>query len=117
MSNIHESNKEEVMGENNHLEDHSLPEGTVATLQFPIQETKGIDPMKNISPSVLPRFHGKVAEDPDEFIFEFDILFNSYDYITDAQKLKLFPTNLKDNALCWFMSLGGGTITNWDRMK
>ena len=24
---------------------------------------------------------------------------------------------MKDNALRWFMSLGGGTFTNWDRMK
>ena len=73
--------------------------------------------MKNISPSVLPHFHGKAAEDLDEFLFEFDILCRSYDYIIDAQKLKLFSTTLKDNALCWFMSLGGRTVTNWDRMK
>ena len=73
--------------------------------------------MKNISPSVFPRFYGKVEEDPDEFIFEFDILYHSYDYITNAQKLKLFPATLKDNALRWFMILGGGTVTNWDRMK
>ena len=73
--------------------------------------------MKNISPSVLPRFHGKSAKDPDEFIYEFDILCCSYDYVTDAHKLKLFPTTLKDNTSRWFMSLGGGTITNWDRMK
>ena len=90
---------EEAMGENQHHEGNSLPEGTVSTLQFPIQQPEGIAPMKNISPSVLPRFHGKVAEDPDEFIFKFDILCCSYGYITDAQKLKLFPATLKDNAL------------------
>ena len=95
----------------------SLPEGTVATLQFPIQQPDGAAPIKNISPSVLPRFHGKAAEDLDEFLFEFDILCRSYDYITDAQKLKLFPATLKDNALHRFMSLGGGTIAKWDTMK
>ena len=100
MSNIHKSDEEEAMGENHHHEDHSLPEGTVATLQFPIQQLEGTTPMKNISPLVFPCFHGKVAEDLDEFIFEFDILCHNYDYITDAQKLKLFPTTLKDNALC-----------------
>ena len=110
MSNRHESDEEEAMGE-------KLPEGMVVTLQFPIQQPEGTTPMKNISPSVLPRFHGKVVEDPNEFIFEFDILCHSYDYITDAQKLKPFPAILKDNALRWFMSLGGGTVTNWDRMK
>ena len=117
MSNRHESNEEVVMGENYHHENHPFPEGTMATLQFPIQQPEGIAPIKNISPSVLPRFHGRATEDPDEFLFEFDILCRSYDYVTDAQKLKLFPATLKDNALRWFMSLGGGTITNWDRMK
>ena len=66
---------------------------------------------------MFPHFYGKVAEDLDEFIFEFDILCCSYDYTTNAQKLKLFLATLKDNALRWFMSLGGGTITTWDRMK
>ena len=73
--------------------------------------------MENISPSVLPHFYGKVAEDLDEFLFEFDILYHSYDYTTNEQKMKLFPATLKDNALHWFMSLGGGTVTTWDQMK
>ena len=37
MSNRHESDEEEAMGENYHHENHSLPEGTVATLQILIQ--------------------------------------------------------------------------------
>ena len=61
MSNRHESEEEEAMGENHHHEGNSLPEGMVATLQFPIQRPEGIAPMKNILPSVLPRFHGKVV--------------------------------------------------------
>ena len=73
--------------------------------------------MKNISPSVLPHFYGKVVEDLDEFVFEFDILCHSYDYTTNAQKLKHFLATLKDNALRWFMSLGGVTVINWDWMK
>ena len=108
---------EEAMGENQHHKGNSPPKGTVATLQFPIQQPEGISPMKNILPLVLPRFYGNAAEDPNEFLFEFDILCRSYDYTTNAQKLKLFPTTLKDNALHWFMSLGGGTVTTWDWMK
>ena len=75
---------EEAMGKNNHHEGNSPPKGTVATLQFPIQKPEGIAPMKNISPSVFPLFYGKAAEDPDEFVFEFDILYCSYDYTTNA---------------------------------
>ena len=52
MSNRHESDEEDGMGEDHHHEDHSLPKGTVATLQFPIQQPEGIAPMKNISPSM-----------------------------------------------------------------
>jgi hypothetical protein len=44
-------------------------------------------------------------------------LCRSYDYVTNAQKLKLFPATLKGNALRWFMSLGGHVITTWDQMK
>ena len=31
--------------------------------------------------------------------------------------MNLFPATLKDNALRWFMSLGGGTVSTWDQMK
>jgi hypothetical protein len=41
----------------------------------------------------------------------------SYDYSYDAQKLKLFPTTLKDASLCWFMGLGGNSIQNWEGMR
>ena len=73
--------------------------------------------MKNISPSVLPHFHEKSIEDPDEFLFEFNILYRSYAYKFNEKKLKLFPTTLKDNYLRWFMSLGGETVATWDQMK
>ena len=73
--------------------------------------------MQNISPSVLPHFYGKAAEDLDEFLFEFDILYHSYDYTSSEQNLKLLLATLKDNVLHWFMNLGGGTITTWDWMK
>ena len=66
---------------------------------------------------MLPRFHGKAIEDLDEFLFEFDILCYSYDYTSSEKKLKHFPATLKDNVLHWFMILGGGTLTTWDRMK
>jgi hypothetical protein len=89
-----------------------------STLGLPIGDLpRGVSPMKNIPLSTVPNFHGLSSEDPDEFIFEFDILCRSYDYISNAQKLKLFPAALKGNALRWFMSLGSHVITTWDQMK
>jgi hypothetical protein len=44
--------------------------------------------MKNIPPSSLPNFHGMVTENTDTFLFEFDVLFHSYDYSDEAQNLK-----------------------------
>jgi len=58
-----------------------------------------------------------ISEDPDAFLFEFDVLCRGYDYTSEPQKLKLFPSTLKGAALRWFMGLGGGTINSWDQMK
>jgi hypothetical protein len=100
------------------LEAEVNDENSFSTLGFPIGDIRrGVTPMKNIPLSALPNFHGLTSEDPDEFLFEFDILCRSYDYISNAKKLKLFPTTLKGNALRWFMNLGGHVITTWDQMK
>jgi hypothetical protein len=99
-------------------EDEGQDENSFSTLGFPIGDFPlGTAPMKNIPLSALPNFHGLSSEDPDEFLFEFDILCRSYDYTTNAQKIKLFPSTLKGNALRWFMSLGEHVITSWDQMK
>jgi len=83
---------------------------------FPIWETNGDMKMKNISPSALPHFHGLTTEDPDTFLFKFVVLCRTYDYAKDEQKLKLFPSTLKDVALRWFMGLLGNSITTWAQM-
>ena len=57
------------------------------------------------------------SEDPDSFLFEFDILCHGYNYIRDSQKLRLFPATLKDSTLRWFMGLGEHTIRSWDDMR
>ena len=72
--------------------------------------------MKDIPPLALPHFHGMTSEDPDS-LFEFDILCRSYNYVRDAQKLKLFPATLKDSTLRWFMGLGEHTIRTWEEMR
>jgi len=56
-------------------------------------------------------------EDPYTFLFEFDVLCRSYDYVSDAHKLKLFPATLKGVALRWFMGLGSTSIRTWSNVK
>ena len=88
-----------------------------STLEYPIVDPVSNAPMKAIPLQNLPTFHGLISEDPDAFLFEFDVLCRGYDYTSELQKLKLFPSTLKGAGLCWFMGLGGGTINSWDQMK
>ena len=128
------SDSEETIGEHHEayqspIEEEELettPPETMANNQggneriegaFPIRETNGEMKMKNISPSALPHFHGMTSEDPDTFLFEFVVLCRTYDYTEDEQKLKLFPSTLKDAALRWFMGLPGNSITSWAQMQ
>ena len=73
--------------------------------------------MKPIPLTDLPNFHGLSSENPDTFLFEFDIVCWGYDYIVDAQKLKIFPATLKGATLSWFMGLGGNVISSGVMMK
>lgn len=74
-------------------------------------------PTKAIPLQNIPTFPGLTLEDPNAFLFEFNVLCKGYDYTTNPQKLKLFPSTLKGVALRWFMGLGGGAINNWDQME
>lgn len=85
--------------------------------EFPIVPQGDTDNLKRIPSSLLPKFYGLVTEDPKTFLFEFDVLCRSYDYNTDAHKLKLFPSTLKEGALRWFMSLGRGVVNSWKVMQ
>jgi hypothetical protein len=93
------------------------PRAQTSTLEYPIVDPVANAPMKAIPLQNLPTFHGLISEDPDAFLFEFDVLCRGYDYTSEPQKLKLFPSTLKGAALRWFMGLGGGTINSWDEMK
>jgi len=73
--------------------------------------------MHIIPPSSLPNFHGLDNEDPNTFLFEFEVLCRGYDYCTNDQRLKVFPLTLKGVALQWFISLGGNCIKTWEEMK
>jgi len=83
---------------------------------FSILDPTTIVHMKNIPPSTLPNFHGKITKDHETFLFKYGVLCHSYDYSNDAQKLKSFPTTLKDATLRWFMGLRGNTMKTWDGM-
>ena len=86
------------------------------TFEFPIRNPGSTftNQMKNIPHSTLHNFHGMESEDPYTFLFEFDVLYRSCDYVTDQEKLKLFLATLKIQALRWFMRLGGDNIVSWE---
>ena len=51
-----------------------------STLQYPIVDTAVNAPMKAIPLQNITTFHGVTSEDPDAFLFEFDVLYQGYDY-------------------------------------
>jgi len=75
----------------------SNKEETVA-FEFPIRHPGGVAQMKIIPPSALPNFHSLENEDPNAFLFEFEVLCREY-YYTNAQKLRMFPLTLKGASL------------------
>ena len=112
----------EIRGENEDHDEVRNDEGegenrTDTTFGFPILDTAQDVNMKNILSSSLPTFYGKRNEDIDTFLFEFDILCRSYNYLQDSHKLKLFPSTLRDSDLRWFMGLGEYSIRTWEDMK
>ena len=88
------------------------PNTQTSKLQYPIVDTTVNSPIKATPLQHIPTFHGIKSEDLDAFFFEFNVLCWGYDYTTDPQKLKLFPSTLKGEALRWFMRLAGGVINN-----
>ena len=57
----HHDDREEEVGENHNDDGDLQHEETVSTLQFLIWKPNGHVPMNNISPLVLPHFHGKAT--------------------------------------------------------
>ena len=110
-------NEDHVEVRNDEEEEEEEENQTEFTFGFPILDTTKDVNMKNIPPSSLLNFYGKSNEDMDTFLFEFDILCRSYNYLQDAHKLKLFPATLKDSALRWFIDLGEYSIKTWEDMK
>ena len=90
---------------------------TQPTFPFPLPSLVTNANLKNIPPTTLPKFYSLATEDPDTFLFEFDILCHSFDYNIDAYKIKLFPATLKESALRWFMGLGANAAGTWDEMQ
>lgn len=88
------------------------PPGQTSTLEYPTVNQVANAPMKVIPLQSIPTFHEMIIEDLNAFLFEVDFICRGYDYTTDPQKLKLFPSTLKEVALRWFMGLDGRTINS-----
>lgn len=91
---------------------NNLRQPQSSILQYSIVDKTFNARMKAIPLQNIPTFHGLTSEDPNAFLFEFDVLCRGYDYTIDPQKLKLFPSTMKGAALHWFLGLGGGTIND-----
>jgi len=98
-------------------EERNVEEKGEASFGFPILYLAPKVNMNNIPLSSLPNLWGMITEDLDAFLFEFDFLCQSNNYVDDAQKLKLFPTTLNDSSLRWFMGLGEYIIRSWEDVK
>ena len=91
--------------------------GDPETFGFPIFDEDTTTTIKNISPSILPNFHWLRNDDPETFIFDFEVLCRSYDSFLDTQNLILLPTTLKDAESKWFMGLGAHSIRACEETK
>ena len=69
------------------------------TFPFPLPSLVINANLKNIPPNSLPKFYGLATKDIDTFLFEFYILYYSFDYNTNAHKLNLFLATLKESTL------------------
>ena len=69
------------------------------TFEFPIRYSRGVAPIQRIPPHIQPNFHGLENEDPDVFLFQFEILCRGYGYCSNDQKLNVFPLTLKGTTL------------------
>ena len=67
----------------------------VVTFEFPIRDLGGVAQIQYVPPSILPNFHGLENEDPNEFLFQLEILCRAY----NVQNMKIFPLTLKGAAL------------------
>jgi len=71
----------------------------ISIFEFLIKDLGGVTQMHIIPPSSLPNFHGLANEDPDIFLFEFEVLCRGCNYCTNDQRLKVFLLTLKGAAL------------------
>ena len=73
------------------------------TFRFPIPPQKGNQNLKSIPSTILPKFYDLISEDRETILFRFDIFYKSYDYATNAYKMKFSPSTIKEACLRWFM--------------
>jgi hypothetical protein len=75
---------------------HEIAKEETLSFKFPIRGSNEDIKMKNIHHLALSNFHGLSKEYLDTFLFEFDMLCRTHDYISYAQKLKLFLFTLNN---------------------
>ena len=61
--------------------------------------------------SDIPKFKGKVSEDPGEHVMTFHLWFSSNSLNHDSVRLSLFQITLTRLVVKWYIELPGGTYT------
>lgn len=72
------------MGDVNH---NNHVDANEAIFQFPINNPIDDTRLKFIPPIVISIFLGHPHEEPNLFLFEFDVMCRTYDYTMDAHKI------------------------------
>ena len=65
----------------NYEEEEEVENWTEVAFGFPILDTAQDVNMKKIPPSSLPTFYGKNNEDPDTYLFDFEIICRRNNYL------------------------------------
>jgi hypothetical protein len=67
-------------------------------------------------PSNIPKFDGKLGEDPNNHVMYFDLWCSSNSLMDDSIRLRLFQQTLTGSAAKWYIGLPRGFFTNFNTL-
>jgi hypothetical protein len=85
-------------------------------LNDPIRHSPQWPTMTNKLPSDIPKFDGKVGEDPNNHIMNFHLWCSSKSLMDDFVRLRLFQRTLTDSAAKWYIELPQGFFSDFNTL-